>query len=265
MSEENVVVSEAQQPTSISDLTKKMMLKGTVTRLELYGAFVDIGLGFPAILHLSQLGKRVNRVSDVLSVSEEVTVWVDKVDHAAKQIMLTLVEPLAVEWSDLAEGSVYTGKVMRLENFGAFIDIGAEKEGLAHVSELSHDYIRHPSEALSVDDEVQVQVLGFSKKKRRINLSLKALQEKPEAALEELSAAELEYDKADFAEEMPSAMEMAFRSAMNGGGDGVPMRGKPRKGRGQQMDTGRKGRNKNNRRLQDEIIMRTLSFSEDED
>ncbi len=261
MSEENMQINEVVVPTSITDLKKKMMLTGTVTRLELYGAFVDIGLGFPAIIHLSQLGKRVNRVSDVLSVGEEVTVWVDKVDEGSKQIMLTLVQPLAVEWSDLAEGNVYTGKVTRLENFGAFIDIGAEKEGLAHVSELSHDYIRHPSEVLSVDDEVQVQVLGFSKKKRRINLSLKSLQEKPEPELGDMSVAELDYQPEEVMEDMPSAMEMAFRSAMKGGNSSRKNNGGRRRNEG---GGGRKGRNRN-RRMQDEIMMRTLSYGDDEE
>ncbi|MBK9052128.1 MAG: S1 RNA-binding domain-containing protein [Chloroflexi bacterium] len=63
--------------------------------------------------------------------------------------------------------------------FGAFVDIGAEKEGLVHISELSHDYVKHPSEAVRVGDEVSVKVLNFSKRKRRINLSVKALLEKP--------------------------------------------------------------------------------------
>ena len=74
------------------------------------------------------------------------------------QIMVTMIEPLAVEWRDLKNGQTYTGTVSRLENYGAFIDIGAEREGLVHISEISHDYVKHPSEVLKAGDEVQVEV-----------------------------------------------------------------------------------------------------------
>ena len=87
MSEENgedeTMESAAPEvtPTSINDLKPKMQLKGTVSRLELYGAFIDLGLGSNALIHISQLGKEhVNRVADVLNVGDEVSVWVDKVD-----------------------------------------------------------------------------------------------------------------------------------------------------------------------------------------
>ena len=170
-----------ETPTSLADLKPKMKLSGKVTRLELYGAFIDIGVKTNALIHISQLSKdRVNRVSDVLNQGDEVSVWVDKVDPVRKQVMVTMIEPLAVEWSDLEVGQNYTGRITRLENFGAFVDIGAEREGLVHISEISHDYIKNPSERLRIEQEVQVQVLGFSKRKRRIDLSIKALEDRPE-------------------------------------------------------------------------------------
>lgn len=249
MSESETNIEETAVPAVGSDLEKKSELKGTVTRVELYGAFVDIGRDNPAILHISNLGRRVNRVSDVLSVGQEVDVWIDRVDEETGQVMLTLEEPLSVEWRDLAEGNVYTGTVTRLENFGAFIDIGAEKDGLAHVSELSHEFVKHPAEVLSVGSEVEVQVLGFSRKKRRINLSLKALQEKPEGALETMSAADIEIEEEENFDEMPTAMEIAMRQAMetNGG----PDRRKGKKAR----------RSARRRQTQDDIMARTLSLS----
>lgn len=253
MSEGKVNINEVVEVKNINDLQKKMKLKGTVTRLELYGAFVDIGLDAPAILHISQLPERVNRVSDVLSIDEEIAVWVDKVDTARNQVTVTMQQPLAVEWSDLAEGQVYEGKVVRLENFGAFVDIGAEKEGLVHVSELSHDYVKHPAEVIKAGDEVEVKVLGFSRKKRRINLSIKALQEKPEAQLDQLSMNEIEYPAEEIEEEdMPTAMEMALRSAM--GDAGVNIRSK-------QRGKKKKDRRAARRAQQEEIIMRTLELA----
>ena len=157
--------------SAISDLEPKMKLTGTVERLELYGAFIDLGMGSSAILHISKMGKRVNRVADVLAVGDEVDVWIDSVDPDKGQITVTMQEPLAVEWSDLQVGQVYDGTVTRLEKFGAFVDIGAEKEGLVHISELNHEYVKHPSEAVKVGEAIQVRVLGFSKRKRRIDLS----------------------------------------------------------------------------------------------
>lgn len=203
-------VIDGPAPKNLSELKRKMQLKGTVVRLELYGAFIDIGVGTNAILHISKLPERVNRLADVLSVGDEVTVWVQTVDKDKKQITVTMVAPLAVDWSDLKIGQVYTGKVTRLERFGAFVDIGAEKEGLIHISELSHDFIKQPSEAVRVDEETDVQVLGFSKRKRRIDLSRKSLLVSPELEVEEI----IEDVEEDEDEEMPTAMEIALRRAM---------------------------------------------------
>jgi ribosomal protein S1 len=233
----------------ISDLKPKMKLTGTVERLELYGAFVDLGVGSTAILHISKMGKRVNRVSDVLAIGDEVEVWVDSVDPDKEQITVTMQEPLAVEWGDLQVGQVYDGTVTRLEKFGAFVDIGAEKEGLVHVSELNHEYVKHPSEAVKVGEEIQVRVLGFSKRKRRIDLSRKALLESQEAEYQEEESIEEEEEVT-----MPTAMEIALRRAMDNGDEAqAPSKKKPAPSSG----SGRK------RDVQDDILSRTLKLSQD--
>ena len=246
--------AEAATSSSLSDLKRKTVLQGKVTRLELYGAFIDVGLGTDALVHISQLGKdHVNRVADVLNIGDEVTVWVDKVDPERGQVMVTMIEPLAVEWSDLKEGNAYTGTVTRLENFGAFINIGAEREGLVHISELSHDYVKHPSEVLTVGDEVQVQVLGFSRRKRRIDLSIKALLAKPEAQVAETHVVEYDDEPEDDEgemEDMPTAMEIALRRAM---GDSYKSGGRDRD----------KRRKQKYKAQQDDIINRTLRAGEE--
>ena len=253
MSEVNAEAMESTAPevtpTTINDLKPKMQLNGTVSRLELYGAFIDLGIGSSALIHISQLGKEhVNRVADVLNVGDEVSVWVDKVDPQREQIMVTMIPPLDVEWSELNKGQVYTGSVKRLENFGAFIDIGAEREGLVHISELSHNYVKHPSEVLTVGDEVQVQVLGFSKRKRRIDLSIKNLLEKPESETNEATPAEVYEFEEEIQEEMPTAMEFALRQAM---GDSMPA---PKKRGGKK----KRRRQAKNREQQEDILSRTL-------
>jgi predicted RNA-binding protein with RPS1 domain len=236
----------------LAQLKRKEKLQGKVSRLELYGAFIDVGLDTDALIHISQLGtEHVNRVNDVLNVGDEVTVWVEKVDPNRNQLMVTMIEPLAVEWNDLKTGNVYAGNVIRLENYGAFIDIGAEREGLVHISELSHDYVKHPTDVVQVGDEVQVQVLGFSKKKRRIDLSMKALMDRPEDAQSTFEAVEEGPDSYFDEEEMdeaPTAMEIALRRAM-----GSDYKSESRKGKGK--------RKRKRRRQQDDILNRTLQRS----
>jgi predicted RNA-binding protein with RPS1 domain len=251
--------AEIASPTSLDELTPKMKIKGKVSRLELYGAFIDIGVGTNALIHISKLGKdHVNRVSDVLQVGDDVTVWVDKVNPDQGQIMVTMVEPLAVDWSDLKKGQTYTGTVARLENYGAFIDIGAEREGLVHISEISHDYVKHPSEVLSVGDEVQVEVLDFNRRKRRIDLSIKNLQEKPEdtsTVIEEPSIV-VDDDFEEELEEVPTAMEVALRRAMGDEPVDAAIEGQKKRNR-------KKDRKQKRQQAQDDLLNRTLQFQQD--
>jgi small subunit ribosomal protein S1 len=251
--------AEIAAPTSIDDLTPKMKLNGKVSRLELYGAFIDIGVGTNALIHISKLGKdHVNRVSDVLQVGDDVAVWVDKVNPDQGQIMVTMVEPLAVDWSDLKKGQTYTGTVTRLENYGAFVDIGAEREGLVHISEISHDYVKHPSEVLAVGDEVQVEVLDFNRRKRRIDLSIKNLQEKPEslsAVIEEPSIVEDDVFEEEL-EEVPTAMEVALRRAMGDEPVDAAIEGQKKRNR-------RKDRKQKRQKAQEDLLNRTLHFQQD--
>lgn len=240
---------ERAESPSIVGLKVKDLVEGTVSRLEIYGAFIDIGLEVPAILHVSKIGKRVNRVSDVFNIGDKVSVWVDSVDPEKEQITVSMIEPYAVDWSDLKVGQDYSGKVTRLEKFGAFVDIGAEKEGLIHISELSNDYVKHPSEVLSVDEEVEVKVIGFSKKKRRIDLSRKQLLESPQSEVPEVEELELEDDEP---ENMPTAMEIALRRAME---DPAVKGSLQSKGK---SSSGRKG--KSLRKQQDDILDRTLKM-----
>jgi ribosomal protein S1 len=237
-------------PETIDELEPKMMVSGTVKRLELYGAIIDIGVGKNAILHVSKLGGRVNRVSDVLGIDDDVIVWVESVDRDSGQVTVTMVEPYAVDWSDIKIGQVYNGKVTRLENFGAFVDIGAEKEGLIHVSELSHDYIKHPSQAVKLEEELEVIVLGFNKRKRRIDLSRKMLLEIREEAAKE----ELDSDDEDEDVEMPTAMEIALRRAMTDSIDSNSASAK--------SGTGSASRGNRMRKQQEDILDRTLKLGD---
>lgn len=239
-------------PQSLGDLQRKQKITGTVKRTELYGAFIDVGLEVDAIIHISQLGKKVTRVADALSVGDQVEVYIEKIEPERGQLIVSMIEPLAVDWSDLQDGQVYTGQVTRLENFGAFTDIGAEKEGLIHVSELSHEYVKHPSEVVKVGDAVQVKVLGHSRKKRRINLSMKALLDAPEAAPSRADMAAALEEEEDFGE-MPTAMEIALKRAM-----GEPIEMKPKR---QRRGNKRQRRTKREQERYEEALNRTLELT----
>jgi small subunit ribosomal protein S1 len=231
-----------EQPSSIHDLRPKMKLAGRVTRTDLYGAFVDIGVGRDALVHISKIQKgAVNRVEDVLSVGDEVTVYVDQVDKDSGRVSLTMIRPLDVTWRDLVPGKVFDGTVTRVEQYGIFVDIGAERPGLVHVSEMGEGYVSHPNDLFKVDDQVTVRVVDYDRKKRRIDLAV---------AQQDTQAANAPAEEDDDAPP-PTAMEMALREAFKEADEAFPLasRGKP----------GRRERSRSTRRkVQDDLLERTL-------
>ncbi len=189
----------------LSGLKVKMMLEGTVSRIDLSGAFIDVGAEREGFAHISALAEQhVNRVEDVLKTGQIVSVWVRKVDAAHGRLELTLVKPLDVDWSEIRKGAVVPGKVVRLEKFGAFVEIGAERPGLIHISEMANGYVKDPAEVVKVGDAIEVMVLGVDRRKKQIQLSLKAL--------EIITAKEVEEEqKAE--EPSLTAMQAAFLKA----------------------------------------------------
>jgi len=175
-----------------SEIKPKMHFSGKVLRTSLAGALVDIGQAQPAMLHISQIvapeGETIKRVSDVLKEGQEIDVWVKKVTRKdeVERVEVTMFQPLDLEWRDIKKGMTVKGKVVRLEKFGAFIEIGAERPGLVHISEMAHGYVREPSDILKTGDEIEAQVIDFNRHKRQIKLSIKALQ--PEPVKEEIPA-----------------------------------------------------------------------------
>jgi len=172
-------VSDASQipaPHRLEDLKRKMKITGTVKKVELFGAFVDIGVGRDGLVHISAMSAQpINRVEDVVKEGDTVTVWVRRVDPQAGRIDLTMIEPLGLDWDEIKTGQLYKGKVTKLEKFGAFVDIGAERPGLIHISELASYRVEEVNEIVKVGDEVEVKVIGVDPRKRQIKLSIKAV------------------------------------------------------------------------------------------
>jgi len=172
-----------------SALQPKARLTGKVIKTTIAGAIVDIGLKIPGVIHISQLQKDpVNRVEDIIKVGQEVSVWVRRVHD--DRVELTMVEPLTLEWRELKPDMIVKGKVSRLETYGAFVEIGAERPGLVHVSEISHDYVKNPSEALKEGDEIEAKILDVDRRKKQIRLSIKAVLPEPAEVLVEVKKIE---------------------------------------------------------------------------
>lgn len=209
---------------SVTTLEPKTKLSGKILKTTLAGALVDVGQSIPGVIHISQLSKDpVNRVEDVVKEGQTVDVWVRRVKK--DRIELTMIEPLALEWKEIQPDMVVKGKVVRLEPYGAFVDIGAERPGMVHVSELAHGYIKTPSEVVKEGDEVEAKVLDVNRKKKQIRLSMKAL----EPEIEEFKPAKKETKKggkrgkkdadvpAQEEEKEPelTAMQIAWQEALN--------------------------------------------------
>jgi ribosomal protein S1 len=172
-------------------LEPKTKLSGRVLKTTLAGALVDVGQPIPGVIHISQLSTEpINKVEDVVKEGQTVDVWVRRVKK--DRIELTMVQPLALEWKEIEPDMIVKGKVVRLEPYGAFVDIGAERPGMVHVSELAHGYVKTPSEIVKEGDEVEAKVLDVNRKKKQIKLSMKAL----EPEVEEFIPAKKENKKA---------------------------------------------------------------------
>ena len=222
-----------------NNLEPGMQVEGKVVRLERFGAFVDIGAQTDGLVHVSEMATgRVAKPSDVVSEGDQVSVWIKDVDKKSRRISLTLLEPPEVDIRALRPDMAFTGKVVRIESFGAFVDIGAGRDGMIHVTEMGRGYVGSPSEIVSVGDEVQVRVLEVDARRGRISLSMK-----------DLPTDEYMFDEEE--EELPTAMELALRSAMGEEGMELPAK-----------QQGRRRKKKGRRRydpMRDEIISRTLA------
>ena len=152
-------------------------VSGTVTSLQPFGAFVDIG-GLEGLIPISEVGwTRIKEVSEVLSVGQQVKVVIKSIDREKERISLSLKDTLADPWErvaqDYPEGSFHSGRVARLAPFGAFVTMGGVVDGLIHISKLgAGKRISHPREVLKEGDAVEVKVESVDRANRRISLAL---------------------------------------------------------------------------------------------
>ena len=226
---------------------------GVVKRITDFGAFVDIGVGRDGLVHISELSlQRVAKVSDVLSANQEIRPWIKKLDRKRNRISLTLIDPEMKTIRDLQEGELVEGTVTRILPYGAFIDIGIGRDALLHVREMSNKFVEKPEDVVKVGETLEVRIIEVSRRRGRVDLSLKGLRDEPEdeAVEQEVSVSEeIEEFDDEFADvEVLSPMELAFKKAVEAEGEEIQVSKKK----------GRKGSSRDNRAIQDEIIARTL-------
>jgi small subunit ribosomal protein S1 len=170
-----------QKDRLLSTLNKGDVLKGIVTSIADFGAFVDLG-GADGLIHLSELAwHRVEHPREILRVGQEVEVYVMNVDEERKRIGLSLRRLSPEPWTVVADryqvGQVVTATVTRLAAFGAFAKMDDSIEGLIHISEMADYRINHPKEIVQEGDVVQVRVIRIDPQHRRIGLSLRQASE----------------------------------------------------------------------------------------
>ena len=153
------------------------VVEGTVKNVTDFGAFIDLG-GADGLLHISEMSwGRVENPKKVFKVGDTVNVLIKEI--SGSKIALSLKFADANPWKDAttkyAVGNVVTGKVARMTDFGAFVELETGVDALLHVSQISKDHIEKPADALKVGDEVTAKVVDFNEADKKISLSVKAL------------------------------------------------------------------------------------------
>ncbi len=173
--------------------------KGVVKNIKPFGAFVDLG-GVDGLIPVSEFSwQRVNDLSEFVKVGQEVQVLVARVDTEARKIGLSVKQLTTSPWDEFAErvkaGARATGKVTRVADFGAFVELEPGVEGLIHVSELSTQRVRRVRDVVSEGQSVEVEVLSVDAAARRIALSLKRIAQEQEDAADAADEAERAADR----------------------------------------------------------------------
>ena len=160
------------------------VVEGKVERVTNFGAFVSVN-GFDCLAHISDLAwSGVKNVTDVLEIGKRYEFKVLNVDREKKKVSIGYKQLQPQPW-DLAaekyhEGDIVHGKVVRIVSYGAFVELERGIDGLVHVSQISHEWLDNPTSVLQIGEEVDAKILAFNPAEKRITLSIKALQPKPE-------------------------------------------------------------------------------------
>lgn len=172
-----VAAKKEKQKELFEKIEAGMKVEGVVKNVTDFGAFIDLG-GADGLLHISEMSwGRVENPKKVFNIGDKVTVLIK--DIQGEKIALSLKFPEENPWLKAEEkykvGSVVTGKVARMTDFGAFVELESGIDALLHVSQIAKEHIDKPSDVLSVGQEIEAKVVDFKKDDKKISLSMKAL------------------------------------------------------------------------------------------
>lgn len=153
------------------------VLEGEVKRFTKFGAFIEVN-GIDGLVHLSEISwNHVRKPEDYLTKNSKIQVKIIDLDRETNKLSLSIKQLTEEPWTNVSEkypeGTVVLGKVVRLNDFGAFVELEEGVDGLVHISKISHDRIEHPSQALKVGEEVKAMILSVDEENKRISLSIK--------------------------------------------------------------------------------------------
>lgn len=173
-----------QKREVLEKLEEGMTVSGSIKRITDFGAFVDLG-GIDGLIHLSELSwKRVKSAKEVVSIGDKVETFVLSVDKEKEKISLSLKKLIKNPWEKVEEnyqvGQVIEGKVLRLPNFGAFIEVESGLDGFCHISQICQKHIAKPSDVLKEGEIVKAKIIEINKEQKRLALSIKELDENNE-------------------------------------------------------------------------------------
>ena len=173
-----VTQKKEAQEALLARIKVGMMVEGTVKNLTDFGAFIDLG-GADGLLHISEMSwGRVDDPKKMFKVGDKVEVMIK--DISGTKIALTMKLDSNNPWKNASEkyekGQVVTGKVARMTDFGAFVELEEGIDALLHVSQISIDHVEKPSDVLSVGQEVTAKIVDFNEEAKKISLSIKALE-----------------------------------------------------------------------------------------
>lgn len=167
---------EAARESSLGSISTGQVVRGKVTRIEPFGAFVDIGGGLEGLLHVSNLSRsRVSDPNERLKKGQELDVMVLKIEEGGKRIGLGTKQLEADPWQAIGgryqPDQVVSGKVVRLTEFGAFVELEPGIDGLLHVSAMGKERVRKPQDVLKVGQTLSVRILSVDAARQRLSLS----------------------------------------------------------------------------------------------
>lgn len=177
-----------------SNLKKGEKVTGTVSRLAKFGAFVDLG-GVDGLIHNSDLSwKRVNHPSEVVKEGDKVEVYILNFDKESGRISLGLKDVEKDPWNNVSAkykvNDILTGKIVRLADFGAFVELEPGVEGLVHITQITDENIAKPSQVLNVGDNVKIKILELNEEKKKLSLSIKEADNKTAEEIEKYNDAD---------------------------------------------------------------------------